>query len=121
MSFSYATAPVVSNATMTQRTDGSLNVDIYYNLADAENDACNISIILSGDGGSTYTIVPALPNLSGAIGSGITPGTGKHIIWNIGNESYSFNSNQYRVKVIAEDGFVLVAGGTFYNGKSNVI
>ena len=121
-------APVVSNATMTQRTDGSMYVDIIYDLADAENNACTISITISNDAGNTYTIVPTLANLSGAIGSGIIPGTGKHVIWNIGNESYSLNSNQYRIKVIAEDGssdipasFVYINGGSFTRSNLTLV
>ena len=72
-------APVVSNVTVSQRTDGSKLVDIRYNLYDADNDKCTISVKVSSDGGSTWT-VPAV-SFTGAIGSNITPGTGKLIIW----------------------------------------
>ena len=36
--------PVVSNVTASQRTDGSRLVDIGYDLADADGDACTVSV-----------------------------------------------------------------------------
>lgn len=123
-----AIAPVVSNTTMTQRTDGSKLVDITYDLADAESNASTVSVLISTDGGSTFTLTPTPAYLSGAVGPNIAVGTGKSIIWNMGAESYTLNMSTYRVKVTADDctvppipvNFVLVAGGTFNNGISNV-
>ena len=43
-------SPVVSNVTSSQRTDGSKLVDIRYNLADADGDACTVTVQASGDG-----------------------------------------------------------------------
>jgi formylglycine-generating enzyme required for sulfatase activity len=121
------TAPVVTNVTMVQRTDGSKLVDISYDLSDAENDNCTISILVSTDGGSSYTITPTAANLSGDIGAGITVGIGKHIIWNIGAESYTIDLSTYRAKVLAEDGtldmpanFVLIEGGTYLSNIGGV-
>lgn len=114
-----ATAPVVSNATMTQSTNGSKQVNINYDLADAESNASTISVLISTNSGSTWTLTPTPANLSGAVGAGITVGTGKHIVWNIGAESYTINLSTYRVVVIAEDGTVDpagVIGGELYIG-----
>jgi formylglycine-generating enzyme required for sulfatase activity len=120
-----ATAPVVSNVVMLQRSDGSELVDVTFDLADAENDTCAISILISADEGNTFTIIPTPANLSGAIGAGIVPGTGKIVVWDIGAESYDIQGNQYRVKVTADDGtsdvpanFVFVEGGTFTMGNT---
>jgi len=63
-------APVVSNITVSQRTDGSKKVDIRYNLSDADGDRCTVSVQVSSDGGSTWT-VPAM-SFSGAIGAGVS-------------------------------------------------
>ncbi len=118
---SYAvTAPLISNATMIQRHGNSELVDITYNLSDAESDTCTVSIIISNDSGSTFTIIPSPANLSGDIGFGVAPGYGKHIIWDIGAESTEILGSHYRVKVFAEDGFELIPGGTFNNGTSEV-
>jgi len=120
--FTYAaTAPVVSNVVMLQRSDNSELVDITYDLADAENDTCSVSITISADEGSTFTITPTQANLSGDIGAGVTPGTGKHVIWDIGAESADIQGHEFRVKVIAGDGtddFVYVPGGTFTMGNT---
>jgi formylglycine-generating enzyme required for sulfatase activity len=117
--------PVVSNVTANQRTDGSDLVDIYYDLLDGDVNLCQISLLLSIDGGASYSNLPSAANLSGNIGTGQSSGTGKHIVWDAGSESYLLDSNTYRFKVVADDGtlppnFVLVEGGTFNNGVSNV-
>ncbi len=121
----YSIAPIVSNVTASQRTDGSKIVDIHYDLADADNDLCDITVRVSANGGTSYDIVPSPANLSGDIGNDLPAGTSKHIIWNAGAESYTLNANNYLYRVYADDGeipsdFVMVTGGTFNNGTSNV-
>ena len=54
-------APVVSNVTASQRSDGTRKVDIRYNLADADGDACTISVLASNDGGQIWS-VPVRPS-----------------------------------------------------------
>ncbi len=116
-----ASTPTVINATMIQRTDNSMLVDISYDLADAESDTCTISVIVSVDAGVSFTLIPVRANLSGDIGSGIVPGNRKNIVWNIGAETYNIIGSQFRVKVCAEDdSLVHVIGGMFNNGTSNV-
>lgn len=120
-------APVVSNVTASQRTDGSKIVDIYYDLYDANGELCDITFKLSSNNGSSYDIIPSPANLSGDFGDDLPSGTNKHIIWNAGAESYTLDSS-YLYRVYADDGssppmpesFVPVAGGTFNNGTSNV-
>ncbi len=72
--------PVVSNVTASQRPDASKLVDVYYNLADADGDACFISVVGSWDGGQTWGVL--MPGVSGDVGAGVAPGIGKHIVWN---------------------------------------
>jgi formylglycine-generating enzyme required for sulfatase activity len=119
--------PVVSNVTAAQRTDGSKIVDIFYDVIDAENDSLTVSLEISANGGTTYTVIPSLTNLTGDHGSGILPGNGKHIIWNAGAETEVFDADNYVFKVTAQDGtttipesFILVTGGIFNNGTSDV-
>ena len=50
------TAPVVSNVIAAQRSDGSKLVDIYYNLADADGDACTVWVAVSDDGGTSWRV-----------------------------------------------------------------
>ena len=73
--------PEVSNVSASQRTDGSGIVDIYYTLSDAGGDNCTISLIVSDDGGGSYSIIPSSSALTGDIGANISPGS-RHIVWN---------------------------------------
>ncbi|PKN76216.1 MAG: transcriptional regulator [Candidatus Cloacimonetes bacterium HGW-Cloacimonetes-2] len=120
-------APVVSNVTASQRTDGSKIVDIYYDLYDANAELCDITFKLSANDGASYDIIPSPANLSGDFGDDLPSGTNKHIIWNAVAESYGLDGS-YLYRVYADDGssppmpesFVPVAGGTFNNGTSDV-
>ena len=122
-----SSAPEVSNVTVSQRTDGSKIVDIYYDLYDAEGDLCDITFKLSDNGGASFDIIPDPANLSGDFGDDLPGGSGKHIIWEAGAEGYDLDGS-FLCRVYADDGstppipenFVLVEGGTFHNGTSNV-
>jgi len=122
-----AIAPVISNVTASQRTDGSKIMDIHYDLYDADADSCTISIQVSANSGVSYDILPSPANLSGDVGADILSAPGKHIAWNAGAESYSLDGS-FLCRVYADDGssppmpenFVPVAGGTFNNGTSDV-
>lgn len=95
-------SPVVTNVTAVQRLDGSKIIDIWYDLADADGDSCTVSLKLSHNGGATYTLIPSETKLSGDLGSNISPGTGKHIIWNAGDEHF-YLDGQYIYRVEALD------------------
>lgn len=112
-------APVVSNVTASQRTDGSKIVDIYYDLYDANAELCDITFKLSANDGASYDIIPSPANLSGDFGDDLPSGTNKHIIWNTGDESFGLDGS-YLYRVYADDGssppmpenFAFVQGGT---------
>ena len=117
-------APIVSNVTAVQRTDGSKIVDIYYDLFDANNDLCTISLQLSTNGGSTFAPFINPANLSGDLGLGIANGTSKHIIWNAFADNVDYDANQYVVRVTANDNtiadnFAYVPSGTFLMGDTH--
>ena len=76
-------------------------VDIYYDAADADNDLLKVRIEISDNDGAKYS-VPAF-SLTGDIGEGIAPGTGKHIVWDAGTDWDGEYSDQMRVKVFAID------------------
>lgn len=117
-------APEVTNVMVSQRTDGSKLVDIYYDLFDAEGELCDITFKLSDNNGGSYDIIPSPDNLSGDFGDDLPGGAGKHIVWDAGAENFSLDGS-YLYRVYANDGFmhenfVLVEGGTFHNGTSDV-
>ncbi|MHB9068772.1 MAG: SUMF1/EgtB/PvdO family nonheme iron enzyme [Sedimentisphaerales bacterium] len=98
-------APVVSNVTVSQRTDGSKLVDIRYNLSDADGDKCTVFIQVSSDGGNTWTVSAVSFNPGSAIGSNISAGTGKQIVWDCGADLLSAFGCNYRIKIIADDNY----------------
>lgn len=116
-------APVVSNVSVSQRTDSSGMVDISYTLGDADNDRCTVSVVVSSDGGSTWTITPSAPALSGDL-TNVSPGN-RHITWNSKTDLPGVFGSNYRIKVTADDGhtsipsdMVSIPGGTFQMGDS---
>jgi formylglycine-generating enzyme required for sulfatase activity len=112
-----AQVPVVSNLKAVQR-DGTKLVDITYDLA---ADTATVSLQISGDGGVTFA-VPAV-SVTGAVGSGVSTGTGKALTWNAGADWNGQFSSQVRVKVVVDDGvaaagLVAIPTGLFMMGDS---
>jgi formylglycine-generating enzyme required for sulfatase activity len=96
----HAAAPVVSNISAAQRANSRL-VDITYDVA-ADFPMVSVSLQVSSDGGSTFTV--PVTTLSGAIGAGVTIGKAKKITWDAGKDWNGQYSSQMRFKVIADDG-----------------
>ena len=89
--------------TVSQRTDGTFVVDVYYDVYDADGDLLTISLEVSDDGGTTWDVDCQL--VSGDIGNVISPGNGKHIVWDIGSEHPNI-IEAYKFKVVADDGVI---------------
>jgi len=104
--------PVVSNVTFVNNISATGYVDIYYNVADAEQSIVAISIEVSNDGGTTYNF--ACTQVTGDIGSGISVGNGKHIIWNFSREHGGEWGTNFKIKIIADD---LVGDQIYYAGQ----
>lgn len=107
--------PVISNVTASQRGDASKLVDIHYDLADADGDACTVWVTVSDNGGTSWQ-VPAR-TFTGDIGMSITPGNSKAVVWDAGLDMPGKVGN-FRIRVWADDGngpaaVVLVPAGWF--------
>jgi formylglycine-generating enzyme required for sulfatase activity len=109
-------APVVSNLTAAQRA-GTKLVDISYDLAAPGFGSVAVTLEASSDGGATWTVPVA--SATGAVGGSVTPGTGKTIVWNAGVDWPQSYSTQMRFRVVAEDGFSYIPGGSFAMGRTS--
>lgn len=108
----------VTNVTATRRTGTGL-VDIYYDLQDLYSGTASISILISTNGGQTYTLAAA--HFSGDVGAEITPGSGRHIVWDMGADGLNLSS--VRFQIIADRSPVgpdmaLIPTGTFSMGDA---
>ena len=97
----FAQAPVVENVRFEQRTDGSLLVDIYYDVTDANSDSLYIMIEASDNIGISYR-VPCW-SLMGDVGRGISPGRDKHVVWDFYSDNPDTSCHNYRIRVTAFD------------------
>jgi len=93
--------PVVTNVTFINNIATSGKVDIYYDVTDTEQGTVTISIDVSNDGGATYNFL--CTQVTGDIGSGISIGTGKHIIWDFDREHSGVTGSNFEIKIIADD------------------
>jgi formylglycine-generating enzyme required for sulfatase activity len=112
-----AADPVVSNLKAVQR-EGTKLVDITYDVA-ADTPTVRVNLQISGDGGVTFA-VPAV-SVTGAVGAGVSTGTGKALTWNAGTDWNGQYSSQVRFKVVADDappGFASIPAGSFLMGDS---
>jgi formylglycine-generating enzyme required for sulfatase activity len=103
-----------------QQQPGTHLVDITYDLESVGDIAVTISVSLSTDSGVTYPF--ACQSLTGDVGDGVLPGTGKHIVWDAGADFPDLSSTTCRLQVTADDGvnlddFVVIPAGTFTMGS----
>jgi len=110
-SWAFAQAPTVSNVTMTQVPNAtSTQVDIYYDL-DAPNGPCAITVSLSKDGGADGFMHP-VTSVVGDL-SGVTTGTGYHIVWDIRADYPEEDLPNAQVLITADDGVVIPEVASF--------
>jgi formylglycine-generating enzyme required for sulfatase activity len=113
-----AVAPSVSNVKFVQQP-GTKLVSVSYDLAGG---TCSVSLLVSNDNGATFNV--PVKSVTGAVGNGVTSGTGKRIIWDAGTDWAGQHSNQVKVRVRAWDmssnagiKFAPIPGGTYQMGN----
>jgi uncharacterized protein (TIGR02145 family) len=109
--FIFASAPVVENVKFEQRKDGTLLVDIYYDVTDADGDMLEINIEASSNNGITW----ALPctHFTGDIGKGIVSGVNKHVVWDFFKDNPGVSGNNFRVRIIAYEILMDIDGKSY--------
>jgi len=94
--------PVVSNI-RTSQTPGSNTVTILYNLAEDTPGNNTISLVISNDGGSTWTV--PVTTLSGDVGAGVSAGVDRSVTWNAGIDFNNEENSTMQVKIQGTDAF----------------
>jgi formylglycine-generating enzyme required for sulfatase activity len=117
-SFAAVAAPSVTNVKFVQQP-GTKLVSVSYDLAGG---TCSVSLLVSNDNGATYNV--PVKSVTGAVGNGVTSGTGKQIIWDAGTDWAGQHSNQIKMRVRAWDltsnlgiTFAPIPGGTYQMGN----
>ena len=113
-------APTVSNVHAVQRA-GTQLVDITYDLTNPGGSAVAVSVTVSTNGGANYTLPATL--FTGAVGNPVTPGSGKQMTWDAGQDWPGHFSANVRFRVTADDqvapsGMVVIPAGSFTMGDS---
>ncbi len=89
----------IENVRFEQMTGGVLHV--FYDLISEDPDAVfSVELHVSQDAGATFDMIP--PSVSGDVGSGITPGVGKRIVWNAGRDVERLQIEQFRFRIVTE-------------------
>ena len=99
----FAADPTVGNLTFQQRTDGSLIVNIEYDLSitDTETEKVKITVAASDDGGTTWDLVCS--SLTGDVGDNITENGHKAIVWDFYADNPGVESDQCIVRATAQE------------------
>lgn len=94
-------APLVTNVDVAQQEWPDTDVDIYYDLFDAEGSSNTVNVAISEDGGWIYNVQAT--NFSGDIGYPVLPGEYKHIVWHAGADYPGREEYAMRVRIVAEN------------------
>jgi formylglycine-generating enzyme required for sulfatase activity len=119
LAYAQGTQLLVTNVQVQQR-QFTATWDVTYDLETDGDIAVTVSLFLSTDSGASYPNLCA--TVTGDVGAGVLPGTGKHIIWNAGTDFPGFSSPTCQLRLTADDAdnlddFVYVAPDTFMMGS----
>lgn len=105
----WAVAPTVTSVQAHQWQDESRKVEINYTLTDPDSASVYVSVAISNDGGSTYSITPT--SITGDTGW-VRPGGRRTIIWDVKAQCPGVVWSSCKAKVTADD-----ASGGVYPGE----
>jgi hypothetical protein len=96
----HAAPPAISNL-QVQQVPGSFDVQIDFDLYDADGDLVDVIVLLSTNGGDTWPV--RCRQLTGDFVQ-VPPGTARQIIWDAGTEFPDFQGDTCRLRLFASDG-----------------
>ncbi len=100
-SYGQNSVPVVKNVQVGQRP-GTKLINITFDVSDSDNDPLNVIVRISAPGSNSFQVETI--NISGDVGEGIMPGTGKTIVWNSGIDCPNNYGSDFKVMIHADDG-----------------
>jgi formylglycine-generating enzyme required for sulfatase activity len=92
--------PEVRNVRFSQRTDGSLKVDVFYDLHDADQDSMYVTMQVSNDSGNSWDY--GCPGVTGDVNRKLASGNEKHILWDFFSDHPQV-TGEFRIKISATD------------------
>ncbi len=121
----WAVGPTVTNVQARQWQDSSRKVEITYTLTDPDSPTVYVSVAISTDGGSTYSVTPT--HVTGDTGS-VRPGGRRTIVWDAKADYPTAVWSSCKARVRADDSsggvypgqMVYVPAGSFLMGNSGV-
>jgi len=110
---------VVSNVQVEQREFTAI-LDVTYDLQTVDGQAAMVWLLLSTDGGETFP--HQCRAVSGDVGTGVMPGAGLHIVWDMAADFPGLVDANCQVRVMADDSdfmgdFVYLSPGSFTMGS----
>jgi len=87
---------------VAQRRGDTMLVDVYYDLVGDPGSTYSVSLAVSTAGGEPYSITPSPAALSGAAGSGVSPGTDLHVLWDADADGGGPYTDTMRIRVTAD-------------------
>jgi hypothetical protein len=86
---------------LAQRRGDSMLMDVYYDLVATAGTTYEVDMTVSDTGGAPYSLTSSSSGISGAVGSGVSPGSGLHILWDSAASGGGPYTDTMRVKVTA--------------------
>lgn len=97
------TTPKGGAENVTFEQVGGGTVHITYDLVSSDPRAVfQVTLDASQDRGATFTVRPS--SVSGDVGAGVKPGTGKRIVWESGRDVERLEIDQFRFRISAQAG-----------------
>jgi formylglycine-generating enzyme required for sulfatase activity len=121
---------IAQTAKITKTTREKSKIQIYYDLEEAQQSACDVNILCSADNGKTWNLL--VKTLTGDIGKGIKPGKNKKIEWDVLKDQKALPATtaKFRLEVKKTEDLdintinptmIEVSGGTFWIGAKGFV
>jgi uncharacterized protein (TIGR02145 family) len=105
----------ITNISTVQRIDGSMKVDITYDLVGSEPEYIIYAEVSFNNGITFFKI----DSVAGDVGENVAPGIGKAFVWNFGNEFPGKYSSDTQIRLTASLVNLWFCGDTLIDSRDN--